>query len=77
MSTLREVAKGRLCVFCKHFDITDGEPGYSEWTPGSDMRIGCGKYLWSVENMETGGPEKFRVEIKRAATCGEWQEVKP
>ena len=69
----------RLCLFCKHFEITDGDSGYSEYTPGYDMSIQCGKWdaemYWKVNNYEAGGAAAFRENLRRAGSCADFSEV--
>ena len=38
----------RLCPTCKWFEFDGGERGYSTYTQGSDMSIGCAKNKWAL-----------------------------
>lgn len=58
----------RLCLYCKHWTIYEGSPGYSADTPGWDMEIFCGKKHWRLQNDGTSG-QSFREAMETAKTC--------
>ena len=37
------------CLFCKYFVFTCGSPDWSEYTPGSDAEIYCGKNVFEID----------------------------
>ena len=57
----------RLCINCEHFYLDMGSPGYSEWTPGFNARIGCYRSVWEMSNY--GALSEFRGHIQKAETC--------
>ena len=59
----------RLCVYCKHFEIVDGDHGYSALPPVWDVSIGCSLAKWIMDKHNTGGPAKFRRNLLRAVKC--------
>lgn len=60
----------RLCIYCKHFSIDLGEPGYSEYTPGSDFSIDCRKKKWEFNPF--GSETEYRLCIVAAQKCDEY-----
>lgn len=61
------------CHSCAHFDIDTGEPGYSEWTPGSDMRFMCLKDHWELA---VGDPdENMRRGLEYGLTCSDYTPI--
>lgn len=66
----------KLCVLCSHFCIWPGSPGYSEYTPGSDMTIQCGKYHWEMKNHDDGTGQ-FRRYNQQAETCLDYDREVP
>lgn len=73
----------KLCVFCRHWQFSGGEPGYSELTPGVDASMDCAKGRWTQGRArrfrlsDLYSPEEFRAKIKIAATCADYDEAKP
>ena len=65
----------KLCVFCKHWSFSGGEPGYSEMTPGSDASMYCDKNMWGrkFRLWDISGAEDFRKIIKTAETCQHYE----
>lgn len=57
----------RLCLFCEHFNIDMGHPGYSELTPGYDAIIRCGLNHWEASSGED--THEFIPYMLRARTC--------
>jgi hypothetical protein len=61
-----------VCWFCDHFDFTPSSPGYSEWTPGSDASISCGKGVWEFD-MQSEDEESFRSKLTTSTTCDKFK----
>ena len=61
------------CIFCKHFDIDLGSPGYSEYTPGSCGIAGCDKRHWNMTG-DGNCREEFRLNLLKAETCPDFKE---
>lgn len=64
----------KICLFCEHFYLSTGEPGYSDMTPGSDMTIRCLKGYWDVDNYEDT-TETYRQKLLTAKTCKDYKQV--
>jgi len=64
---------GRICWSCEHIRFETGEPGYSEYTPGSEMSLECGKSYWELDNCEDGLAE-FKAKLMSAERCADFQE---
>lgn len=64
----------KLCIFCRHWEFSGGERGYSEVTPGADATMGCARGHWGnrfyVDDLY--GPDEFRAKIKLAETCEDY-----
>jgi hypothetical protein len=54
----------RSCLCCKFFSLDMGDPGYSEYTPGSPAHIECAKRHFKHYNY--GSAE---VEMEKAKVC--------
>jgi len=65
------------CLLCKHFYLISGSPGYSEYTPGSDLVIGCDRNVWEFDSSMTSEDE-FLGFMNTANTCDRYEprEVK-
>jgi hypothetical protein len=61
------------CLFCKEFYFMDGQPGYSEMTPGSNAEIGCDKKYWELDQI-FDTEESYRQKMLRAKTCKDFVE---
>jgi hypothetical protein len=66
----REVTDPKICLACKHFKFDGGERGYSSWTPGSDMRVECGKGHWDAFEQSA---EQFFKDNLRARECPDYE----
>ena len=55
------------CLDCKHFHFDSGSPGYSEETPGSNMRIGCNLSVWNAGYMYS--ENDFKKAMLSATNC--------
>ena len=64
---------GRLCWFCEHCYYSNGSPGYSEWTPGTDFSLECGKGYWDFDNFDDTLTE-FREQIEAAMRCADFKD---
>ena len=65
----------RLCWWCAHFQYDSGSPGYSEWTPGTDFRMECGKKVWEFK-MFVDGQDAFAAKLSAAQWCKDFTPVK-
>lgn len=61
----------RLCIFCKHFEFNPGSPGYSEYTPGENMSMGCNMRVWEFDF-----GDDFHQCIQHAYTCEKYERSK-
>lgn len=55
------------CYECRFFEFSSGSPGYSSWTPGSDMAFGCLKGIWGSGDI--ANEIDFREKITTAKDC--------
>ncbi len=69
---MTEVNKS-CCVFCKYFYFNPSDPGYSEYTPGSDTEVGCRKNKWNSSNMDS--QTEFEKAMKMSTTCLLFEEA--
>lgn len=51
-----------------------GDPGYSEWTPGTSASIKCLCGYWKMKYY--GGVTEYRDNIYKAITCTDWSDYK-
>jgi len=67
-----------LCIFCRNLDWEEGEPGWSELTPGWDAKMGCKKNKWEDRSVNINflTLEEFRELILTAKTCDKFTVVK-
>ena len=63
------------CIRCDHFNMYSGCPGYSEYTPGHNMGMSCGKHHWDFDSYETSQDE-FRKMMETAETCGDYRDYR-
>ena len=63
----------RTCVQCERFYFTMGDPGWSEYTPGSDALIACEAKHWEMRNGDEGGRKEFRLNILKAEYCQDFR----
>ena len=64
----------KMCWWCKNFYYSRGEPGWSEYTPGSDFSIECLKSHWAFEQDSTSKDE-FRNMISHAVDCADFESI--
>ena len=43
----------KTCLNCEHFYYSNAEPGYGEYTPGSDFAMFCNKNKWNFDAYDT------------------------
>lgn len=60
------------CVACKHWRFDEGEPDYSELTPGTEWNSSCEKGHWDVGGAYTSR-EKFRSCLLQAEKCNDFE----
>ena len=58
----------KICILCKHWYFSSGEPGYSEYTPGADSDTGCYKDHWEIRTYYDETKE-YRQKLLSAQTC--------
>lgn len=63
----------KTCWSCEYIRIDNADPGYSEWTPGSDLSIYCTKSHWDFDNYDDD-LKKFLTYINKAETCPDFIE---
>ena len=61
----------RLCPTCAFFEFDGGEPGYSTYTPGVNMTIGCAKSRWYLGSYDTLADA--RRAMRTAQTCPDFK----
>ena len=64
------------CLDCEHFYFEPACRGYSDMTPGWDMRIGCYKDNWELDKYEDT-TEDYREYLLSARECSDFEERKP
>lgn len=62
---------GRLCLFCRHFDMWYGEGSISEDTPGDDTEAICLKNVFPGTNVRS--QEQYLQLILTAEDCEEFE----
>ena len=62
----------RICFHCKYFYFSYGEPGYSEYTPGSDPVIECDKNHWDSDDALYAYNGLFNC-MHKAETCKDYE----
>ena len=67
--------KIKACWFCRHFDYMMADAGYSEYTPGHEFMMSCGKNRWTFDAFTTGQDE-FGAMLSSANTCPDYEEQK-
>lgn len=67
----------KLCLFCVHWRFYGGSEYYSEETPGSSAEMDCAKKHYKTFNIIDLYDERaFRIHIKQAETCPDYEQVK-
>ena len=67
--------KGTTCLLCHHFYFSPATAGYSEYTPGGEMSVGCYLDKWELDEYEDTD-ESYRHKMMSAETCKEFVEYK-
>lgn len=62
----------KLCLWCKHFYLSIGSLGYSEYTPGSDFTMDCNKFHWNYEGANSS-EEEYRACLISAQVCPDYE----
>lgn len=62
----------KLCLWCKYFYLTVGSPGYSEYTPGSDFSMDCGKSHWDYKGV-SDSENHYRECLLAAQVCPDYE----
>lgn len=65
---------GRTCWNCSQIYFSTGEPGYSEYTPGSDMELFCRRDYWEVSDIDSMGSS--REKFATAEKCGDYKDYR-
>jgi hypothetical protein len=68
-----EIVRGRICWLCEHIYLSPGECGYSEYTPGSDMVLECGKQYWDFDTTGDGLAE-LKSKLMSAERCRDFTQ---
>ena len=63
----------RTCLLCKHFYFEPEEPGYSELTPGCEMKIGCYKEYWQFNPQDE--EQVYRIKMLTARSCKDYEKT--
>ncbi len=71
MAASEPVEAPKFCYECRYFNFSPGSPGYSSWTPGSDLSFGCMKNIWS--GFDILDESDFASKIKTAETCEKFE----
>lgn len=61
----------KTCLRCTHLSYMEGDPGYSELTPGTNMGMECTKRHWQYDQFRTS-LEELTAMIEQAETCPDW-----
>lgn len=64
----------RLCLFCKNMQLEPAQSGYSEFTPESDVWMGCYKGHWEL-SLWKDTTETYREKLLMAQTCPDYDEI--
>ncbi len=59
---------GTVCWSCKHFSFSCGDAGYSEYTPGYDAAMSCGKNVWDF-HFNNASQADLENTLKTAEDC--------
>ncbi len=66
----------KLCVFCTHFRLEPEGAAYSTMSGGDPAQMKCRKGHWNT-CFGYDCEDDFRAHILRAATCPDYDQVKP
>jgi hypothetical protein len=69
----------RRCILCANFSFLEGDPGYSEYTPGSDPYFTCGagvtfdEQISSHVNLADVSEKGFYAALRTAEHCEKYE----
>ena len=63
----------KLCLYCTHFYLDLGSPGYSEMTPGTEFSMECIEKVWTFKPYEQS-EDQFKKTLEVGLTCQKFQE---
>lgn len=63
------------CWECSLIYFLQAEPGYSEYTPGSDFNLSCHKGHWELDTYEDDASTMGRL-LRLAARCPDFEPHK-
>jgi hypothetical protein len=66
--------ENKLCWFCKYFYYSQAEPDYSEYTPGTEFSMECGKGHWRFNAYRTSQEEFGRI-LATAQMCEDFVQI--
>lgn len=66
--TAQDELKRLTCMFCEFFYFIAADWGYGEYTPGSDMHMGCDIDHWKLD-LYHDYDGSFRRKLLSAETC--------
>lgn len=69
---LQTPVPGRICWSCRHVQFFQGSPDYSEYTPGSDFQLYCGKQYWEFDSHRDELSD-FRTKLRSAEQCADFE----
>lgn len=72
MPELRKPVPGRVCWGCKHVFFMNSDPGYSEFTPGTQFWFNCNKNYWDF-NPDNDSLDDFRKCLMSAERCADFE----
>lgn len=64
----------KMCWWCKHFNYSEGSPGYSDMTPGYDVDMGCNLGKWLFDSTNTSAQE-LRNYLYHAVDCSDFEST--
>jgi hypothetical protein len=64
------------CIACRYFYFDRAEPQCEYGTCGSDVGIGCHKYVWEIDNFEDSD-ESYREKLRTAQACELFEPYEP
>ena len=64
------------CFGCKHFKFVQSTPDWSEWTPGADASIRCGRDHFDGDPyLDDMTEHRFYQRIRQAEACHDFEEA--
>ena len=65
----------KACWWCHYFSYSQSDPGYSEYTPGNDFGMSCGKKKWDFSS-HTTTQDEFGAMLASAESCPDFKDKK-